>query len=297
MKYKTNEIKAGMMIVVSISILAIFLIAIFGMNVGEETKAYSVYLAYVGGISKGSLVKYMGMDVGQVTGITLPQGEESRILIKLRVKSNTPVRIDSKAYVTSVGIMSDQHIEITPGSVSAALLPTNSIIESKEVMGFAQMSQELGELNNQLQDLIGKVSDVLNDQNRSHIASIMTHADSIIQDQREPLLKTMNNLENLSSQLNGISKNVDELMASHRTNFDEILSNLKTTVEKSNQLIGDLGGSAAHLELLLSTNNQNITETLENFQNTSRNLEDFTRIIKEQPWLLVRKAAPPERKY
>jgi hypothetical protein len=35
---------------------------------------------------------------------------------------------------------------------------------------------------------------------------------------------------------------------------------------------------------------------MENFQYASQNKEEFTRTVKERPWLLIRKDAPPERK-
>ena len=37
-------------------------------------------------------------------------------------------------------------------------------------------------------------------------------------------------------------------------------------------------------------------EIMENFQYASQNFEEFSRLVKERPWLLVRKDAPPERK-
>ena len=58
MAYKSNEIKAGVMIVVGLVVFVVFLFAIFGIDFSDNTKEYNINLQYVGGISNGSLVKY-----------------------------------------------------------------------------------------------------------------------------------------------------------------------------------------------------------------------------------------------
>ena len=45
-----------------------------------------------------------------------------------------------------------------------------------------------------------------------------------------------------------------------------------------------------------SQNSDSINEIVTNLDGLTRNLEEFTQTIKERPWNLVRKSAPPERK-
>lgn len=297
MKYKPNEIKAGLMIVVSLAVLLLFLIAIFGIDYGKGTNEYWIYLQYVGGISEGSLIKFMGMDVGQVTEIRLPDGKENRVGVRLEIDAKTPVKTDSRAFLTSIGLMSDQHIEINPGTPEAGLLPSGSVIETKEALNFAQMTEALGDLNSQVQILMGQINTIFNDKNRAHLASMIGGMDSLIQGIHEPFVSAISNLEESSRQLAEISNDVRKLMNDNDANFSDFLTNLKTTTDATNELISEIRGTVENLESLMSANNSNISEILENFQNTSQNLEEFSRILKEQPWLLVRKSAPPEREY
>lgn len=289
MDYKKNEIKAGIMVFVSFTVLAIFLVAIFGIDFGEKTTEYWVYLNYVGGISEGSIVKYMGVNVGQVTEITLLDNGENQVGVKLAINYKTPVKTDSKAFLTSIGLMSDQHIEINPGSPEAALLPPGSVIESKEVLNFAHISETLGDLKSQTQIVLNQVNDLFNEENREHLSAMIGNMDSLMREVRGPFLLTITNLEKSSDQLT-------KLMDNNDGNLSEILENLKTTTEATNQLITEIRTTVKNFESLMSSNNSNIGEIVENFQAASQNLEEFTRILKEQPWLLVRKAAPPERK-
>ncbi|MFQ5822652.1 MAG: MlaD family protein [bacterium] len=296
MEFKANEIKAGLMIFLSLCFLILFLVVIFGIDIGEKTKEYQIYFKYIGGISKGSLVKYGGMDVGYVSEITLPNSNESKIAIKIQIDEKTPVRVDSKAFITSVGIMADQHIEITTGTLGADLLPPGIVIDSKEVLSFSQMAEPLSELNTQLQELITRVVDIFNEENRTHFTSIMENMDNLLVDGQKHFSKLVTNLEELSGQLAKLSKDLNELMVKNKGNFDLTLAHLKSTTEETSQLISELRTTLSNFQSILMTNNNNFNEIMENFQFASQNLEEFTRMVKERPWLLVRKAAPPERK-
>ncbi len=296
MDFKSNEIKAGLTIVVSAAILVAFLIVIFGVDFGKQTKEYQTYLKYIGGIQTGSLVKYGGMDIGLVTEMALPQGSDTKIRLKIEVDDKTPVRIDSKAFVTSIGIMADQHIEISPGSLESPLLPPGSVIESREVLGFAQMAEPLGELNEQVQELLARVSDVFNEQNRTHLGNMLANFDNIMTQGQKQFLSVVQNLDNLTGHMASISKDLNELMDKNKGNFDQTLGHLQKTTEETTKLIADLRETMSTLDNILSSNTTSIVDIMENFQYASQNLEEFTRIVKEKPWLLVRKDAPPERK-
>ncbi|MFQ5768957.1 MAG: MlaD family protein [bacterium] len=296
MDFKANEIKAGLMIFASTAIFILLLVAIFGINLGEKTKEYHTYLKYIGGIQKGSLVKYGGMDVGYVTEIDLPGSKETKIGIKIKVDEKTPVRINSKAYVTSIGIMADQHIEISTGSPDAALLPPGSLLDSKDVLSFTQMAEPFGELNTQLQELMTRVVDLFNEENRSHLASMLENVDTLIIDGEKQFINIVQNLDALSSHLAALSSDIDELLEKNKGNLNETLAHLESTTNETSKLISDMRSTLTVLENMMTTNSTSLIEIMENFQYASQNLEEFTRIVKERPWLLVRKAAPPQRK-
>ncbi|MFQ5824532.1 MAG: MlaD family protein [bacterium] len=296
MEFKVNEIKAGLMIFVSFAILILFLVLIFGVNFGENTKEYQTYLQYIGGITKGSLVKYGGMDVGYVTEITLPKSDKTGIGVKIKIDEKTPVKVNSKAYVTSVGIMADPHIEITAGSPDAEFLPDGEVLDSKEVPSFSQMAEPLGELNARLQGLLSRVTQIFNDENQSHFTSMLENMDKLMGDGHVQLLNMMENLEELSGQLADLSKEINHLMDKNEGNIEDTLAHLEKTVKETGEFISDLRKTLAEFQTIMSANSSDIIQIMENFQFASQNLEEFTRMVKERPWLLVRKAAPPERK-
>ena len=298
MPYSSNEVKAGVMVVAGFGLMLLFLVAIFGIEFEENAKTYETRLQNVPGIVKGSLVKFGGMDVGEVTQVELPDPGDPKAMIglKLKVDARTPVKGNSVAYVTSVGIMADQHIEIDPGTPDSPLLPSGSTLPGKEVLSFMQMAEPFGDMSEKMETLIDRVSDLLNDENRAEIAQLLKNINGMVADGSERLLVLVDNLNTLTANLARVSDELNDLMQGNRETLDGTVANLEATTRETAQLVEDLRTFMAQFEHIVSANGNNIGEIMENFQFASQNLEEFTRMVKERPWLLIRKSAPPKRK-
>lgn len=296
MEVSSNEVKAGVIIVAGVGVLVLFLVLIFGVDFGEQTKEYTTKLEYVGGIEVGSLVKYGGMDVGSVTKLDFAEQDKSKIRVHIKVKDDTPVRTDSEAYVTSIGIMANQHIELSAGSPDAPLLPSGSELDSKEVLSFTQMAEPMGELSAKVQDLMDQIMLIFDEQNREHFTSMMANMDKILAEGGDQFVNMINNMDQLTANLSTISTDLRELMDSNKGNFDDTLKHLETTTGETSALISEMRTTLKNFETMLSGNSASVVEIMENFQFASQNLEQLSRLLKERPWLLVRKSAPPKRK-
>jgi len=298
MPYSSNEVKAGVIVLAGFGLLLLFLIAIFGIEFEENVKTYETHLQNVPGIVKGSLVKFGGMDVGEVTEVELPTAGDPKAMIglKLKVDARTPVKENSVAFVTSVGIMADQHIEIAPGSLDSPFLPDGGTLQSKEVLSFMQMAEPFGDMSEKMETLIDRVSDLLNDENRGEIAQLLKNINGMVADGSDQMLVLMENLNTLTANLAQVSNELNDLMKGNRETFDGTVANLEATTRETAQLVSDLRTFMVQFENIVSTSGSNIGEIMENFQFASQNLEEFTRMVKERPWLLVRKSGPPKRK-
>jgi len=297
MEYSSKEIKVGFMVVMGFTLLVVFLIAIFGINWQDNTKEYKTYLESVPGIVEGSLVKYGGMDVGYVSQVKLPEisSNDSKIRLTLKVNEDTPVRENSTAYVTSVSLMTQQHIEVSPGTLDAPLLAAGSVLQSKEVLSFTQMAEPFAELSTDARLLLTQLNEMLNDKNLQHISNMVANMDSVLNSGGDQFVSMITNMEKITGNLTQVSADLNELMGKNKENFDETLKHVQTTTAETSELIKDLRKTISGFESLVSANGSSIIEIMENFQYASQNFEEFTRMVKERPWLLVRKSAPPER--
>ena len=76
----------------------------------------------VRGLSEGGEVQFNGIPVGEITRISLDPRNPNRVLAGVRLREDTPVRVDSTAATESQGITGGSYIQISAGTPSKPLL-------------------------------------------------------------------------------------------------------------------------------------------------------------------------------
>jgi phospholipid/cholesterol/gamma-HCH transport system substrate-binding protein len=296
MEYRSSEIKAGIFIIASLLLLAGFLVVIVGVDAWAEKDEYRVRFKYVGGIEKGSIVRYSGIEVGRVVGIGLSGENDPRAELTLQLKKDTPIRQDSYAFLTTIGIMGAFYIEITAGSPDAPLVPVGEQITSKDVTAFAQMSESTSETSEHMTELLTNLNELLNEQNRTTITEILVAIKSSAQTADKKLDFTISNLNSLVSQMKELTVSLNTLVVNNDNSVSNILSSLEQTLVESKVMVANINNALQGMDVAVSQNSQSINEIVTNLEGVTRNLEQFSQDIKERPWNLVRKSAQPERK-
>ena len=100
-----------------------------GINTQKKYEPYqSIIKESVAGLSIAAPVKYLGVDVGKVTGIAIDPQNSRQVLLKLQIEHGTPVKQDTEAVLKSQGLTGIAYVELSGGSIgSAPLLPTEEV--------------------------------------------------------------------------------------------------------------------------------------------------------------------------
>ncbi len=296
MEYKSSEIKAGIFILLSVAIFIGFLVVIVGMNTWTEKNYFRTRFTYVGGIEKGSIVRYSGLEVGKVVGLKLPGGDDPRVELQLEVKKGTPIRQDSKAFITTIGIMGAYYVEVTAGSPEAPRIPSGGLIPSNDVPGFAQMSGTATTATEQLSELLARLNDVLNTDNRKNVTEMIAALSRMTSVTADNMGQMFTHLDDLSGQLEQMTATINTMLVQKDSSITASLAALENTLKQSEELVTKLNTAFDEMDYTVGQNRAAYNDIIENMSTISRNLQEFTQTIKEQPWSLVRKSAPPERK-
>jgi len=292
MNSKKNEVKAGAFIVFCVLILIAFLFSISGIDFKSEKTTYRARFKYIGGISKGSLVRYGGMEVGNITEIRVPDDGDSRIELVIEVKSNTPVKTDSKAFLTTIGFMGAYYLEITMGTIEAPLVEANTLITSMDITPFSQMAGSAGQITGSLELFLDRLNDLLNEKNRDAFGSLMQNTNALLSTENGNMAVLFNNLNTLTLQLKSTLETMNLLIEKNEKSLAKGIEGVPEVVEHTKSVLESLEKTTYHLDQMVMANSENYAEIIKNLQRTTQNLEEFTRTIKERPWMLVRKSAP-----
>jgi phospholipid/cholesterol/gamma-HCH transport system substrate-binding protein len=134
---RSIEVKVGALILVSLGILAAFVLVMGGLSF-EKTFAVFVDFDNPGGLQAGAPVRIAGGKVGSVRELAFLGGKvdpktgrrtlvRAKLSIEQRVQS--AIHEDADFYVTTQGVLGEQFLAIEPGTVDRPVLAENAIVK------------------------------------------------------------------------------------------------------------------------------------------------------------------------
>ncbi|MBN2012612.1 MCE family protein [candidate division KSB1 bacterium] len=295
MDYRPQEIKAGLMVVVSAILLIAFLIAVSGLKLFKKTNEYTVRYDYTGGLEVGSTVRFGGMEVGVIKDMHIYPKDNSLIEFVLEIDDSIPVKTNSEAMVTSIGLMGEQHINITTGHPDSALLPPGSLLRAKEVPSLSQLAEPMAEIATQVNETLTEIRALFGSDNQKQIASIFVNLNDLLEKNQESIATMMENTNKAIQDLNSLTDKVDDLLLNNESNISNSMQHLEETLQQTKNLMKHVDRMIVDLDNVVLTKGTNFNEIMDNLQRTTGNLEEFSRSIKDRPWQLIRKSAPADR--
>jgi phospholipid/cholesterol/gamma-HCH transport system substrate-binding protein len=204
------KLRLGLFIVIG---LAIFSVAIFVIgkqkNLFDPVFSLTSNFYNVSGLQVGNNVRFSGINVGTVDGITIINDSTVRVTMLVKKSVNPFVKADCKVAIGSEGVIGDKLVIISQGTTNAPLATDGQLLESVEPveMDAIMASIQITALN----------AVIISEQ----LAEIMVKVNSgsgtigrLIQDSTMSL-----NIEQTISNLKKSSQGLDENMNAAKENF------------------------------------------------------------------------------
>lgn len=204
----------------------------------------------VSGLTKGSAVQYSGIKVGDVVRLTLDPKDPRRVLARIRLGGDVPVKQDTGAKLALTGITGTSVIQLTNGSPQS---PPLKGIDGADPVIIASPSP-LNALLANGEDLMTNVNDVLMNAkqilsagNAAQLNETLTHLNQItgaIADQRQSVADLVTQLTSAARQANGAMTQANALFGHEGRN----------AVVSAQQAMNSLAASSARIEQVLNAN-------------------------------------------
>ncbi|PIW28464.1 MAG: MCE family protein [Rhodobacterales bacterium CG15_BIG_FIL_POST_REV_8_21_14_020_59_13] len=195
-----------------VGFFAVFLIlagGFFALWLGQTTfdRDYAYYDVVfdgpVRGLRQSSEVRFNGIQVGEVTDIGLDPQNPNRVIARIRLLAETPVRVDSSAQLEPQGLTGLSYIQISGGTAEAQRLQGTTRGDPPRIYAEQTQIESLvagGEGALEAARLaLFQVTQLLNETNLERIAS------------------TIENLDEITERLAGEDALVDDLLSAIRT--------------------------------------------------------------------------------
>lgn len=122
------ETKANYVFIGAATIVGALLIMLFAMWItgGEFRRGYNEYDVVfddpVRGLTEGGEVRFNGIKVGEVQSLRIDPDNTNRVIARVRVSTDVPVKTDSLAQLEPIGLTGVTLIQLSPGGAQAELL-------------------------------------------------------------------------------------------------------------------------------------------------------------------------------
>src|ERR1041385_8024054 len=119
---------------IGITLLALGALVVFSrypavFRTGVE---YRTTFHNVGGLNRGTAVRFAGIPVGMVTGLDFDPMNPSHVVVRFRVKKKAPVRSDTRAAIAQVGFLGEPYLDLRAGRADAPPLAEHAMLSSAE---------------------------------------------------------------------------------------------------------------------------------------------------------------------
>lgn len=242
METKANHVLIGAFTLAMITAILLFILWASKYSSEGTFKEYDIEFNQneaVTGLSVGGVVQYNGIEVGNVRDLRLAPGDARRVIARVRVKSDTPIKTDTKAelalqsFATGVAF-----IQFSGGSPGSPMLvqtdPQHVPLMHAEESAFQKLLNSSEGIATTASNVLDHINEILSEQNTQRIG------------------KTLANLQSITDTVNAQKEDIAAVLKSARESTDH-LNKVLASAEKTmgtvdQQLGGKLPDMVQHLD-------------------------------------------------
>ena len=260
----------------------------------------------VQGLIVGSLVKYRGVEVGQVVRIRVNPTDLDSILVDVKIREGVAVKADMTALMAYVGLTGQKYIEVSGGSLESPNLPAHGEITTGRGLG-----EKADDIIKNFETTAKRITEVLSPENVDKFSAFLENArkssetvSGVLESRQKSLENTLASFEKASADLARatetfapMTEDLHRLVKTVEASSQETLGNIsrRFSDEELGQAIKDvrdfLGTASVSLkkvESVLLEQQSELQRTFANLGVAIENLARFSREIADEPSSILR---------
>ena len=290
------------------------------------TDSYGIVMDAVTDIDYGTLVRYEGYKIGQVERIA-PEWVNGKYQFRVIVSVDKDWKFpsDSVARIAASSFLAAKTIEVYGGKSPQLVAAGGDILSGPPADAFSLMAQVAGQIGDlsesSLKPLIANVNDIitrLGNNTDTNLKELFASLQAIATDVQNKTPKITDDISTFTTQMNATLLQGDKFLDDQNLeSVRAILANtekatkdasvaaaeVKALSHKLQQLADEarsmitgnrknVDKSLANLEYILRSVAQNIDSITRNIDGTARNMSEFSRLIRQNPGLLLNGGSP-----
>jgi phospholipid/cholesterol/gamma-HCH transport system substrate-binding protein len=223
-----------------------------------------VFNEAVTGLSKGGTVQYNGIKVGEVAQLSLAKDDPRKVIARVRLDSDVPVKEDTRAKLGLQGVTGVAFIQLSGGApTSPPLKPTPRnpvpVIPSEE-SALSKLLASGSDIITSANDLLLRANEVLSQENVDRISKTLENLEGVtgaVNAQRDDLSAALKQLSSATGELKHTLTTLDSMAT---TTNDLMRNNARQVLESTNKALESVDRVANATNSLIGDNRAAISE-------------------------------------
>ena len=262
METRAHHVLIGLFTVIVVAGALLFGLWLAKSSVDSAFQDYEVvFNEAVSGLSKGSSVQYSGIKVGDVVSLRLDPKDPRRVLARIRLGGDTPIKEDTQAKLALNGITGTSIIQLSGGTPQSPALKG----KGSQLPTIVASPSPIARLLNNSNDLMTSVNLLLHNANRlfspeniDRVSTTLANLEQItgtIADQRDDIRLALQQLVVISKQAGKTLEQTSALMRNANGLLNDQGKQMFTSAEHA---MHSLERSTATIDQLLSSNKESL---------------------------------------
>ena len=299
MEREANYITVGAFVLLVIALAAWFVIWYTDAQDRRDYRRYEIYFqGSVSGLSRGSPVRYLGVDVGRVADMRVDPRASDRVQVIADIDEEAPITDATVASLSLQGVTGLLYIDLEHNRGDKPVMPRVPS-ERYPVIGTVQSNfdlliSSLPDVMSAGADLATRMSKVFNDTNIAAISDTLANFKQASDD----LPRILTEVRTLTVDLKRTASEIESAASAVREVTEGAGPDLTATVARVHTVMDNLAATSARLDAFVAENQTNITrfsdQGLVEFQQLIREgrqaadeFRDLARTLRQEPSSLI----------
>jgi len=196
----SNGLKTGAAVMFSVLVLLGIFYRTGDLSFGSKGYTVKTQFGFTAGLKKLAPVNLAGVEVGEVQELNLQYHNDATVVeAVIWLEEGVKLKDDSIALISTLGLMGEKYIEISPGR-DGDFVEDGAVIDSKDPVNFE-------ELINEAEVVLSELGDILKEA-RPKVSSVLTNLDGMLVENRPRINNILTNFELTSEYVMEFSEDI-----------------------------------------------------------------------------------------
>lgn len=255
METKANYVLLGAATLIGVVLLMLFAMWMANSEYRSGFNEYDVVFDDpVRGLADGGEVRFNGIKVGEVQSLRIDPDNTNRVIARIRVSSDVPVREDTEAQLEPIGLTGVTLIQLSAGSPTSDLLRPPGFGPPPRITGRGSqidiLVQQSENIALRASEAMAAVRDLLTDENIARVTRIIQNLEKVSDElaAEQGVInqggRAATNLADAAAHISSLAQQTQSQLAQ----LDEVMTNINTaTATASGETLPELTQAAQEI--------------------------------------------------